>query len=567
MAERTHLRCAIYTRKSSEEGLEQDFNSLDAQREACAAYIASQKHEGWTELPARYDDGGFSGGNIERPGLARLLDDIRAKRVDVIVVYKVDRLTRSLADFAKIVEVLDAQGVSFVAVTQQFNTTTSMGRLTLNVLLSFAQFEREIAGERIRDKIKASRQKGMWMGGSVPLGYEVKNRALVVNETEAKKVRLIFKRYGELGSVHAVADELDRRNIRSHRRVTQDGRTIGGRPITRGNLYLILQNPIYLGMVVHKGATYPGLHQPIIDREAWDRVQEQLAKNRVDHRKQMRARIPSILTGLVFDSAGERLTPSHSNRGGLRYRYYISKSLARGRPRGDEQNKRWRIPAAEIENAVLVALGSFLDDQSALSSILSLARLPPAQTASVLKATTAVSRSLSQYHAGQLRSTLQSILSRIEIGDTTLTLTVALGRLREALKLPVHSPDEPTTHVIVVPVRITKRGIEQKLIIGGGVMVPVPRDEPLVKAVARAYSWFEDIRMRRVNDVSELAVREQLTRSYVQAHLPLAFLAPSIIGAILEGRQPADLSLKQLMYRTDLAVSWTTQRQQLGIET
>ena len=356
-------------------------------------------------------------------------------------------------------------------------------------------------------------------------------------------------------------------SIRSHRRVTQEGRTIGGRPITRGNLYLILQNQVYLGMVVHKGTTYPGLHRPIIEREAWDRVQEQLAKNRVDHRKQMRARVPSLLTGLVFDEAGERLTPSHSNRGGLRYRYYISKSLVRGRPRADEQGKRWRIPAAEIENAVLVALGSFLDDQSALSSILSLRRLPPAQTASVLKTATAVSRSLSQDHAGQLRSKLQSILSRIEIGDTTLTITVALGRLREALKLPVLSPDEPHTHAIVVPVRITKRGIEQKLIIGGGVMATVARDETLVKAVARAYSWFEDIRMRRVNDLSELAVREQLTRSYVQAHLPLAFLAPSIVGAILEGRQPADLSLKQLMYRTDLAVSWTTQRQQLGIET
>ena len=566
MAERKHVRCAIYTRKSSEEGLEQDFNSLDAQREACAAYVMSQKHEGWAELPARYDDGGSSGGTMERPGLVRLLDDIRAKRVDVIVVYKVDRLTRSLADFAKIVEVLDAEGVSFVAVTQQFNTTTSMGRLTLNVLLSFAQFEREIAGERIRDKIKASRQKGMWMGGSVPLGYEVKDRALVVNETEAKKVRLIFRRYLELGSVDALAEHLDRRNIRSHRRVTQGGRTIGGRPITRGNLYLILQNPIYLGMVVHKGLTYQGLHRPIIERGAWDRVQEQLAKNRVDHRKQIRARVPSLLTGLVFDEAGERLTPSHSNRGGLRYRYYISKSLTRGRPRADEQGKRWRVPAAEIENTVLVAVSSFLDDHSALSSILSLHRLPPAQAGSVLKTATALSRSLTQDHAGQLRSTLQSILSRIEIGDTTLTLTVALGRLREALKLPAHSPDEPTTHVIVVPVRITKRGVEQKLIVGGHIVASIARDETLVKAVARAYAWFEDIRTRRVSDLSELAVREQLTRSYVQAHLPLAFLAPSIVGAILEGRQPADLSLKQLMYRTDLAVSWTSQRQQLGFE-
>ena len=372
------------------------------------------------------------------------------------------------------------------------------------------------------------------MGGSVPLGYAVKDRALVISETEAEKVRLMFTRYVELGSVHALADELDRRKIRSHRRVTQDGRTIGGRPITRGNLYQILQNRIYLGMVVHKGTAYPGLHRPIIEREAWDRAQERLAKNRVDHRKQMRARVPSLLTGLVFDEAGERLTPSHSNRGGLRYRYYISKSLVRGRPRADERGKRWRIPADEIENAVLVALGSFLEDHGALSSVLFLGRLPPAQAASVLKTATAVSRSLSQDHARQLRSTLQSILSGIEIGDTTLTLTIAMGRFRENLGLPV--PDEPTNHVIVVPVRITKRGIEQKLIIGGGVMAPISRDEPLVKAVARAYSWFEDIRMRRVNDLSELAVREQLTRSYVQAHLPLAFLAPSIVRAILEGR-------------------------------
>ena len=241
---------------------------------------------------------------MERPGLVRLLDDIRAKRIDVIVVYKVDRLTRSLADFAKIVEVLDAQGVSFVAVTQQFNTTTSMGRLTLNVLLSFAQFEREIAGERIRDKIKASRQKGMWMGGTVPLGYEVKARALVINDVEAAKVRLIFKRYLQLGSVHDLAGDLDRQGIRSHRRATQSGKIIGGHRISRGNLYLMLQNPVYIGLVVHKGTSYPGLHPPIIERGVWDRVQAKLADNRGEHRSQVRARVPSPLAGLVFDNGG-----------------------------------------------------------------------------------------------------------------------------------------------------------------------------------------------------------------------------------------------------------------------
>ena len=356
MSQHKSTRCAIYTRKSSEEGLEQDFNSLDAQREACEAYVLSQKHEGWMVVPDRYDDGGFSGGSMARPGLVRLLEDVRAKRIDVIVVYKVDRLTRSLADFAKIVEVFDAQGISFVAVTQQFNTTTSMGRLTLNVLLSFAQFEREIAGERIRDKIRASRQKGMWMGGSVPLGYEVKDRGLVINESEAAKVRLIYAQYLELNSVRDLADDLNRRGIRSHQRVTQSGRTVGGHVITRGSLYLMLQNPVYIGMVVHKGALYRGLHQPIIESLLWDRVQRRLGENRVEHRSQTRAHVPSPLAGLVFDSSGERLTPTHARRGSLRYRYYVSQTLVTGQTTSDKVGKRWRIPATELETAVVTSI-------------------------------------------------------------------------------------------------------------------------------------------------------------------------------------------------------------------
>ncbi len=564
MAERRPIRCAVYTRKSSEEGLEQDFNSLDAQREACAAYIVSQKHEGWTQLPSRYDDGGFSGGSLQRPGLERLLDDIKARRVDVIVVYKVDRLTRSLTDFAKIVEVLDAHKVSFVAVTQQFNTTTSMGRLTLNVLLSFAQFERKIAGERIRDKIAASKKRGLWMGGNVPLGYEVKNRALVINQAQANKVRLIYKRYLALGSVHALAEDLDRKNIRSHRRTTESGKMIGGRPLTRGHLYLILKNPLYLGMVAHKGKSYPGLHKPIIERKTWERVQEQLARNGTDHRSRRRARVPSLLSGLLFAGAGERLTPSHAQKSGLRYRYYIAQSLVRGRARADAQSQRWRIPATEIESAVITALRSFLEDGSALSATLSLARLAPSRVADLLKAAAALSRSLKNDHSAQSPTLLRSLLSRIEIGATTLTLIVALGRLREALGFA--DLDEPQSHAIVVPFRIAKRGIEQKLLIGTGSMAPGPRDGSLVKALARAHAWFEDIRLQRVQDVSELATRERLPRSYVQAHLPLAFLAPRIVVAILEGRQPADLTLKRLMYRTKLSIDWSLQHRQLGFE-
>jgi DNA invertase Pin-like site-specific DNA recombinase len=564
MADRKRTRCAIYTRKSSEEGLEQDFNSLDAQREACEAYVLSQKHEGWTVLSDRYDDGGFSGGNMERPGLVQLLDDIRAKRVDVIVVYKVDRLTRSLADFAKIVEVFDAQGISFVAVTQQFNTTTSMGRLTLNVLLSFAQFEREIAGERIRDKFRASRQKGMWMGGSVPLGYEVKDRALVVNEIEAAKVRLIYKQYMELGSVRDLAGYLDSNGIRSHRRATQSGKVIGGHRITRGSLYLLLQNPVYIGIVVHKGTRHPGLHQPIIEQALWDQVQASLSENRVEHRSQTRARVPSPLAGLVFDSSGERLTPTHSRRASLRYRYYVSQTLVIGRPRSDVPSKCWRIPATELENAVRAALTSFLEDQSELTSIFELGRMTPGEATAVLEAATSLSLSLGKLDLVQLRKALQSYVTRVEIGDATIAVTLNLAELYHVLRLPAIKSDEPQTHTIVVPVRVTKRGVEQRMVVGGGVMTPVKRDETLVKAVARACAWFDDIRMGKIADLSEIAIREKLPRSYIQAHLPLAFLAPRIVQAILDGTQPADLSAKQLMYRTDLSVEWAKQTSQLG---
>ena len=306
------LRCAIYTRKSSEEGLQQAFNSLDAQREACAAFVFSQKHEGWAVLPTLYDDGGFSGGTMDRPALQRLLDDIRASVVDVVVVYKIDRLTRSLFDFAKIVEAFDARGVSFVSITQQFNTTTSMGRLTLNVLLSFAQFEREVAGERIRDKIAASKKKGMWMGGLPSLGYDVQNQKLVVNEGEAGTVVHIFRRYVELRSVRVLQAELDAAGIRSKRRILADGTPFGGRKLSRGALYLMLQNRIYRGEITHRGNAYPAEHQPIVDEVLWDQVQAILAENRVDRATGMDAKQPSLLAGLIFDESGERLTPSHA---------------------------------------------------------------------------------------------------------------------------------------------------------------------------------------------------------------------------------------------------------------
>jgi site-specific DNA recombinase len=297
-------RCAIYTRKSSEEGLDQDFNSLDAQREACAAFVQSQKHEGWTVLPTQYDDGGHSGGTMERPALQRLLADIEANRIDVVVVYKVDRLTRALSDFAKLVEVFDRRNVSFVSITQQFNTTTSMGRLTLNILLSFAQFERELIGERVRDKIAASKKKGMWMGGTVPLGYDVRDRKLVVNESEASAVVDIFQRYLRLKSVRALAEELAAAGIRSKRRYHPDGTEYGNQQFSDGALYLMLQNRTYRGEATHKGNAYPGEHSAIVEQSLWDAVQAVLAENRVAGANGANTKQPSLLTGMLFDEAG-----------------------------------------------------------------------------------------------------------------------------------------------------------------------------------------------------------------------------------------------------------------------
>ncbi len=313
---RGKVRCAIYTRKSSEEGLEQDFNSLDAQREACEAYIKSQKHEGWGVIETLYDDGGVSGATMERPALKRLLADIAARKVDSVVTYKIDRLTRTLTDFAKIVEVFDTHAVSFVSVTQQFNTTTSMGRLTLNVLLSFAQFEREVTSERIRDKIAASKKKGLWMGGVVPLGYDVKDKKLVVNAEEAETVCHIYRRYAKLGSIRALKDELDRDGIVSKLRVDRFGRQTGGKPLARGALYLMLQNRIYRGEIVHKDKSYPGEHRAIVAQDLWERVQARLVENRVERRIGGWAKSPSLLAGLLHDDKGDPMTPSHAVKNG-----------------------------------------------------------------------------------------------------------------------------------------------------------------------------------------------------------------------------------------------------------
>jgi site-specific DNA recombinase len=352
---KTTLRCAIYTRVSTEHGLEQEFNSLDNQREASEAYIKSQSHEGWRLIRDRYDDGGFSGGSMERPALKKLLDAVRARRIDVIVVYKVDRLTRSLADFAKLVELFDAHQVSFVSVTQAFNTTTSMGRLTLNVLLSSAQFEREVTGERIRDKIAASKKKGIWMGGVVPLGYRVENRALHVVDEHAAFIRDLFRRYLEIGSVVRLKAVLDQEDARLPFRTDGTGKTIGGGLISRGHLYKILSNPIYLGRLTHKSQVHDGLHDPTVDQETWDRVQRLLA----EHAQRTAGNCQSsdaLLAGKLFDDRGNRMSPSHAAKGGRRWRYYISQAVLQGRKH--EAGSVARVPALEIERQVAEAVRS-----------------------------------------------------------------------------------------------------------------------------------------------------------------------------------------------------------------
>ena len=351
------VRCAIYTRVSTEAGLDQDFNSLDAQYDAAQAYIRSQAHAGWTLVRTRYDDGGFSGGSTDRPALQQLLADIRAHRINVIVVYKVDRLTRSLADFAKLVELFDAHGVSFVSVTQQFNTTTSMGRLTLNVLLSFAQFEREVTSERIRDKIGASKRKGLWVGGVVPLGYQAKDRKITVVEEEAKTVRHIFRRYLELGSLNLLLADLRTTGIKTKVRPLSNGRTIGGIPFTRGPLAAFLRNRFYIGEVRYRGEVFPGEQPAILDRALFDAVQTKLDQQRTNHTK-ARQQSDSLLMGRIFDDRGNRMTPTYAVKNGVRYRYYISAPLIQGQ--SDKAAKLNRVPAVEIEKLIISAVRKHL---------------------------------------------------------------------------------------------------------------------------------------------------------------------------------------------------------------
>ena len=547
------IRCAIYTRKSTEEGLEQEFNSLDAQREACAAYILSQRHEGWNELPDIYDDGGYSGGNMDRPALKALLAKVAAGKVDVIVVYKVDRLTRALSDFAKIVDVLDAAGASFVSVTQSFNTTTSMGRLTLNVLLSFAQFEREVTGERIRDKIAASKAKGMFMGGPVPLGYNVVDRKLIIDEGEAATVRMIFTRYLELGSGRALQVELDQRGVRSKRRTYRGGRPYGEQPISRGPLYVILQNRIYVGDMVHKGRAYTGLQDAIIDQELFDRVQAQLESARVQRRHGVNAREPSLLASLMRDGHGRMMSPSHAVKQQRRYRYYVSQmDDAR---RDLTTAPAWRVGAVEIERIICCALTAEIRkrvDQRVRNGDLDSAVITRLQD--LAKNATAV---LDDAPGSEQRALLLTLVRRADVSTTSLKMELKLDAI-DALLAEKRALEVSVT----LPPALIRIGKQTRMLLEADGS-STPADANLVKLLARAFSMRKAILERASLD--RAATELGYGRDYAIALARVSYLAPEIVKAILGGVQPKTMSATPLLRTPRVPCRWEQQSSMLGV--
>lgn len=561
-------RCAIYTRKSTEEGLDQDFNSLDAQREACAAYIQSQKHEGWTAVPSVYDDGGYSGGSLERPALQRLLADIEAGRIDVIVVYKVDRLTRALSDFAKLVEVFDRCGVSFVSITQQFNTTTSMGRLTLNILLSFAQFERELIGERVRDKVAASRRKGIWMGGIVPLGYDVKDRKLIVNKHEARTVADIYRRYLRVKSVGALQVELDASGIKSKRRVHRNGTAYGNQGFSQGALYLLLQNRTYRGEAIHKGNAFPGEHRAIIEQSLWDAVQSVLAENRIKRASGTNTKAPSLLTGLLFDETGERLTPTWSIKKGTRYRYYVSTSLIKGGRR--VPSSRRRIPAGDLETIIAERVRKLLSNRGELLEAVDERDRSNIGHRQLIERGRKLAKDIGQAPESD-RLLFRSLVTRVEIGATSISIDVSQARLAALLESNhTESPPDPKvgssgpTLTLKISAQLSRVGEQMKLLVEYGDDNREP-DMALLRVLTRAY----DVHQRLCDDpsltVRGLARQEEITPKYFYVVLRLRWLAPDIVTAIVNGRQPRQLSTKRLMrLASKLPADWAAQRGLLG---
>lgn len=560
------FNCAIYTRKSTDEGLEKEFNSLDAQREACEAFITSQKHAGWVAVSEPYDDGGLSGGTMERPALQRLLADIKSGSVQIVVVYKVDRLTRSLADFAKIVDVFDVHGASFVSVTQQFNTTTSMGRLTLNMLLSFAQFEREIAGERIRDKIAASKAKGMWMGGNVPLGYDVKERKLIVNDPEADTVRLIFQRYAELGSVRLLCHELDRLGVISKRREGARGVLAGGNRLSRGALYALLQNPIYQGLIGHQGKVYSGQHEAIVDAGLWERVRAKLARNRRVRTLGYIADEPSLLAGLILDRDGRRMTPTHAVKKGHRYRYYVSTHLITGRRL--DNTKGWRIPASDVEGLVLDRLREFVATDKDLGEALSYFDLDASSVRMAISKARKLVDDWTSLPRSELRELVRTVIENIKVDEDKVVVSLKPTGLVTHLvgdECICATGRKPDGIELTIQVRLRRAGKGVQLVVGGGIA-----EKPNVEMLALlrdAHATRDALITGRDETIDAIAKRLGIKRDLLSAHIRLTYLAPDIVRSLVDGRNPSGLTPAGLLsFCKDLPHDWRLQRAALGFE-
>ncbi|WRH77252.1 MAG: recombinase family protein [Sphingobium sp.] len=590
-------RCAVYTRKSTEDGLEQEFNSLDAQYEACAAYALSQKHEGWHLLSDRYDDGGFSGGNMERPGLKRLLEDVADGRVDIILVYKIDRLTRSLSDFAKIVDVLDMAKASFVSITQAFNTTTSMGRLTLNMLLSFAQFEREVTGERIRDKIAASKRKGLWMGGPLPLGYDVKDRRLVINETEADLVRHIYARYLELGSVVELVDYLNAKGYKTKVKLGANGSQRGGGIFRRGMLYHLLANPIYQGNIAHKQDVYPGEHDAIVTDDIWQAVQDKLKANTAGSSRRLKGQQPSLLTGILIDSEGRAMTPSHASKDKgkgkssvtgttngqgdgapgskgqtkrLRYRYYVT------RPDLYKDQPAYRISAHDLEQIVTQRLAAYLAVQSNIAYLASSDIDAHALQQALAKASVAAA-TLRNGSVQAKHQIITQILAQAMLHEDRVELTLSQYGLAQLLGIPANPQSAPT--ILSVAANRLRHGRQIRLVIEGdgppstalaGPAGPKPsaqvalsqqrqRDTNLIAVLAEAHAARKLVLAHPYTSLAELAKQQGTSSKHLAKLIELSCLAPDIVTAILAGKQPSSLTTTKLRTAA-IPVSWAEQR-------
>jgi len=561
------IRCAIYTRKSSEEGLEQSFNSLHAQREACEAYIKSQQHEGWQVIPTLYDDGGFSGGNMQRPALIQLLTDMEAGQLDLIVVYKVDRLSRSLADFARLVERFDKTNVSFVSVTQQFNTSTSMGRLTLNVLLSFAQFEREVTGERIRDKIAASKKKGIWMGGPLPLGYDTNDRSLVINPDEAKTVQHIYQRYLTLGCVRQLKNELDIAGYVSKSRPGTKRRNEA--PFSRGALYTILKNPAYIGKTKHKDKIYEGLHEPIIEDETWNRVQAQLSRNRLKKQHRTQAKEPSLLAGFLKDDRGNPMSPTHTKKGTRRYRYYISQAVLQYKDA--QAGSVLRIPANTLEKTVAAEIKMLLMDKNRMLALVQPDDIPTAKQRSLVRLAAEHSTVWDATPSSQQIKILSKWLKTVIVSRTQITINITTLELfqwilnwrQDTNPFPINPQNNEL--ILKIPAKLKRCGMETKLILednNRSADTHHASAQPLKVLMIRALQWNKALMTGSSSSMTDLAKTEGASPRHMASTLKLAYLAPDIIEAILNEQIPPTLSCVKL--KNGFPLNWDEQRVLLG---